>query len=257
MFDGIKALFKKEETEPHTGSDDPRVNEKITYLEKVLGISIQEKKIFLKALRHRSTIDEISEGRPSDSYERLEFLGDAVLDLIVSELIYDRYPRKNEGFMTKLRAQIVKGEALAEYAKTLNLGSIMEIGERARGQGIEYSKSILADVFESVVGAVYVTKGYAPTYSFVAKIIKEQVDFEELTNSLDNYKSILLEYTQARQWKIPNYKVINEYGPGHDKTFEVEVLIGQSSMGEGMGKTKKQAEQRAAKNALDQLSDEK
>lgn len=256
MFEGIKALFKREEPEPDTRTDDPHVSEKIAYLEQVLGISIQEEHIFLKALRHRSTIEEISEGRTYDSYERLEFLGDAVLDLIVSEIIYERYPRKNEGFMTKLRAQIVKGEALAKYAKTLNLGSVMEIGDRARGQGIEYSKSILADVFEAIVGAVYVTQGYSTTHSFVEQIIREQVDFEKLTNSLDNYKSMLLEYTQARQWDIPEYKVINEYGPGHDKTFEVEVLIGPSSMGEGIGKTKKQAEQKAAKDALNHLSEE-
>lgn len=256
MFDGIKALFKKEETEPYSGSGDPRVREKIAHLEQVLGISIQKEQIFLKALRHRSTIEEVTESRSYDSYERLEFLGDAVLDLIVSEIIYERYPRKNEGFMTKMRAQIVKGEALARYAETLNLGSVMEIGNRARGQGIEYSKSILADVFEAVVGAVYVTQGYSQTHLFVEQVIKQQVDFEKLTNSLDNYKSILLEFTQARQWEIPTYKVVNEYGPGHDKTFKVEVLIGQSSMGEGIGKTKKQAEQKAAKNALDQLSDE-
>ncbi len=253
MFDGIKALFGKKTPPADPDRIERKSDEKIAYLEQCLGVHIEKDHTFLKALRHRSIVDEGEDISDNESYERLEFLGDAVLDLIVSEIIYDRYPEENEGFMTKLRAQIVKGDALAEYARELNLGSVLEIGDRARGQGIEYSKSILADVFEAVVGALYLTKGHDSTFSFIERVIKEQIDFEELTNSLDNYKSILLEYTQARQWSIPEYQVIDEYGPGHDKTFEVQVFIGQDAMGQGVGKTKKQAEQQAAKDALDQL----
>lgn len=248
MFDGILDYFKKDyaHTEAH-------VNEKLAYLEEVLGIRIEDHDTYMRALRHRSMLDADPDYSPDESYERLEFLGDAVLDLIVSEIIFELYPDKNEGFMTKLRAQIVKGDALAEYATDLGLGSVLEVGERARDQGIEFSKSILADVFESIVGALYLTKGYERCFAFVEDVIGRLVDFEDLTGALDNYKSILLEYSQARQWSIPEYFVTDEYGPGHDKTFEIEVRIGEQTMGEGIGKSKKEGEQKAAKDAMNRL----
>lgn len=248
MFNGILEFFKKGKS-----TSDPGVLDKLSHLEEILGIEIEDEQLYIKALRHRSILDTESGSESDESYERLEFLGDAVLDLIVSEIIFEYYPEENEGFMTKLRAQIVKGDSLAEYAAELDLGTVLEVGDRAREQGIEYSKSILADVFESIIGALYLTKGYDRTFAFVQKVIREMVDFDELTEKLDNYKSMLLEYTQARQQPIPEYNVVNEYGPGHDKTFKIEVLIGRKSMGEGIGKSKKEAEQEAAKNALDYL----
>lgn len=235
------------------GSSDLDIEEesakKIAHLEKIIGTRIDDSSLFLKALRHRSiTSDE--RFSVEDSYERLEFLGDAVLDLIVTELIYEHYPHESEGFMTKLRAQLVKGEALARYARRLNLGSILEVGERAQGQGIEYSKSILADVFESMVGALYITKGYRKTFSFVETIIHNYVDMEEVAQRLDNYKSRLLEFTQAEHMDVPRYEVVKETGPGHDKTFEIRVLINNEERGRGIGKSKKKAEQKAARDAL-------
>jgi ribonuclease-3 len=250
MFNGILKLLKREPE----GSTS-HVNEKLAYLEEVLDIKIEDTQTYMRALRHRSILDSEPRYDSDESYERLEFLGDAVLDLIVSEIIYERFPDKNEGFMTKMRAQIVKGDALANYATELGLGTVLEVGGRAREQGIEFSKSILADVFESVIGALYLTKGYQQTFEFVAKVIEELVKFDEITGSLDNYKSILLEYSQARQWSIPEYFVLTEYGPGHDKTFEIEVRIGDESMGKGVGKSKKEGEQQAARDAMSQLEE--
>jgi len=242
MFDRVKTYFKRNDL-------DADLQQKISHLEKILDSGIEHPDIFLKALRHRSIVAEES-FKPEDSYERLEFLGDAVLDLIITEIIFEHYPRENEGFLTKLRSKLVKGEALARYARKLNLGSVLEVGERARGQGIEFSKSILADIFEALIGALYLDAGYKRTYDFVQTVLQNYVNMDEVINSLDNYKSILLEYTQANKLDIPVYEVKDEFGPGHDKTFEIRVLIDGQELGRGKGKSKKKAEQKAARNAL-------
>lgn len=242
MFDRVKTYFKRNDL-------DADLQKKISHLEKIVGSGIENPEIFLKALRHRSIVADESY-KPEDSYERLEFLGDAVLDLIITEIIFEQYPSENEGFLTKLRSKLVKGEALARYARKLNLGSVMEVGERARGQGIEYSKSILADIFEALIGALYLDAGYKRTYDFVQTVMQNYVSMDDVINSLDNYKSILLEYTQANKLEIPEYEVTEESGPGHDKTFEIRVLIEGQELGRGKGKSKKKAEQKAARNAL-------
>lgn len=248
MFERVKSYFKRNDI-------DPDLNDKIAYLEKIIDADIDDPSLFIQALRHRSILADENYS-PEDSYERLEFLGDAVLDLIVTEIIFDLYPSANEGFLTKLRAKLVKGEALAKYANKLDLGSALVIGERAQGQGIQYSKSILADAFESIIGAIYIEMGYNKSFEFVDNIIRKYVNFDNLITTLDNYKSILLEYTQAHQLEIPQYEVISETGPGHDKTFEIRVLVKDEEMGKGMGKSKKKAEQKAAKNALVKLNPE-
>ena len=246
MLSEIRRYFSRKSSEPA----DP----KIERLAEIVGRPILNSPIFEKALRHRSIIDE-SDYSDIDSYERLEFLGDAVLDLITTEIIFERYPDQTEGFLTKLRAKLVKGEALAEYSRKLNLGEFLEIGDRARGQGIEQSKSILADVFEALIGAVYREMGYEEAYQFVERVYDSFVDFNEVITSLDNYKSLLLEYTQAEKMPTPRYYVVEEHGPGHDKTFEIVVKVGEQGLGKGMGKSKKEAEQNAAMEALESLEE--
>jgi ribonuclease-3 len=246
MFDRLRSYFQTDEELP------PEQEERIRKLEGIIGTSIDNPFIYIRALRHRSTLvdDKFSS---IDSYERLEFLGDAVLDLIVTEIIFDLFPNKNEGFLTKLRAQLVKGDSLAMYAKNLGLNELMMLGERVRGQGIEQSKSVLSDLFEALVGALYLDLEYKPTSKFVRKVIEKHVDFDEIINSLDNYKSLLLEFAQAEQMKIPTYTVISEEGPGHNKTFGVEVYVDEKPMAQGEGKSKKSAEQQAARKALNKL----
>lgn len=229
--------------------------QRIARLERVIDLNIDDPFLFVRALQHRSVLADESYDE-SDSYERLEFLGDAVLDLIISEIIFSRYPDENEGFLTKLRAKLVRGDALADYAQGLGLSELLVIGERARGQGIELSKNVLADVFESLVGAVYVDAGYGEAYRFVERVIEEQVRFDDIVDTLENYKSLLLEWAQARQLPIPTYEVIAEKGPGHDKTFEVKAVVDGKDCGRGTGKSKKRAEQQAAKRALRMLRGE-
>lgn len=234
---------------------EPENRTRVEELERIIGLEAGDPFLYVRALQHRSILADDSYSE-TDSYERLEFLGDAVLDLIVSEIIFERFPDEDEGFLTKLRAKLVRGEALADYAMRLGLNELMVIGERARGQGIELSKSVLSDVFEALVGAIYVDHGYMEAYRFAREVIEREADFDKLIGTLDNYKSMLLEWAQARQLDIPTYRVIDEKGPGHDKTFEVKVTVDGKDRGSGTGKSKKEAEQRAARQALRVLEGE-
>ncbi len=226
-------------------------NTRLSHLEKILGFRLppQHRHLFEKAMRHRSIVDH-NKYESHETYERLEFLGDAVLDLIVTEILFEKYPTENEGFLTKLRAKIVRGDTLYKLAKELELNQILEVGERATGQGIELSKSVLSDVFEALTAAIYISKGYSEAHRFINNTLQQYLDFEEIVTKIDNHKSMLMEYSQSERLKLPKYVVLSEQGPGHDKTFHVAVYIGDEKLGEGTGKSKKNAEQVAARNAL-------
>lgn len=250
MFDRLRSYFQSDEELP------PEQEERIKDLEQIINTSVNNPFIYVRALRHRSTLTD-NNFSSTDSYERLEFLGDAVLDLIITEIIFDLFPNKNEGFLTKLRAKLVKGDSLAMYARNLELNKLLLLGERVKGQGIEKSKSVLSDIFEALVGALYLDAGYEPASKFVRRVIEKYVDFDSIIDTLDNYKSLLLEFAQARQMKIPTYTVISEEGPGHDMTFGVEVFVDENPIAQGKGKSKKEAEQKAARKALEKLENKK
>ena len=241
----IRSLFARKSKD--SASRDDRIN----LLEKIIGLKIEDTSLFQRALRHRSMLTQEQYAK-YDSYERLEFLGDAVLDLIAAEILFHKYSKKDEGFLTKIRAKLVKGETLANFSTQLGLDELMEMGERPGNTKI--SNSILADVFESIIAAIYITKGYSNAFQFVEYVFDKFVNFEELIHTVDNYKSALLEYTQAERLPLPSYRTINESGPGHNRTFEVTVLIGEKEYGTGIGKSKKKAEQLAAEAALQMLN---
>lgn len=245
MTSWFRSLFGKKEP-----SLDKEALERIKELERIIGFKVDDPSLFLRALRHRSILAN-DYYATYDSYERLEFLGDAVLDLIASEILFEKFPKADEGFLTKTRAKLVKGETLTGFSQQLGIESLLEMGERS--EQVKISKSILADVFESIIAAIYITKGYQTAYQFVKKVFAKQVDFDQLVNQLDNYKSALLEFTQAEKMKLPRYEVVSESGPGHDKLFEIKVSVGEMQLGIGKGKSKKRAEQEAAKMALKTL----
>lgn len=246
MPEWFRSFFNKKKKSELT----PELAGRIQKLERIVGFEIDNPSLFLKALRHRSTLS--SEHYESfDSYERLEFLGDAVLDLIAAEILFNNYPEKDEGFLTKVRAKLVRGDTLSNFSTKLGLEELMELGER--GQNTKVSKSILADAFESIIASIYITKGYTQAYQFVDRVIKENLVIEDLINTVDNYKSALLELAQARKMSIPKYELLNESGPGHNRTFEVVVLVDKKELGTGKGKSKKKAEQKAAREALKEL----
>lgn len=245
MIRRIRALLERNKL----GSD---YKNKISALEKQIGISCYRPRLYLKALRHRSIIAEHNMAA-TESYEQLEFIGDAVLDLIASEIIFNKYPDADEGFMTQLRSRLVKGEMLAELGRNICLMDYIELGERVKNQGVEYTESVLADVFEAMIGAIFQDHGYLKTRDFVMELYQKYVQLDVLVTEQDNFKSILLERVQAEKLPAPVYNIVRESGPGHHKVFEVEVKVHDQVLGTGTGKNKKKAEQAAAQQALQVL----
>jgi ribonuclease-3 len=204
------------------------------------------------ALKHRSYLSISNESRVS-SNERLEFLGDAVLDLIITQSLYDTFPKKTEGELSKVKSILVSKSVLADAAAKMSLGDLVLLNHGEEKTGGRQRKSILADVFEAIVGAIYLDQGLNTARDFVSKYLL--MDFKKIVHKglYRNYKSIFLEYCQSANKGFPSYNVIEEIGPDHAKEFVVQVFFDYQKMGEGRGKTKKIAEQRAAKQALSKL----
>jgi ribonuclease-3 len=201
-------------------------------------------KLFLQALLHRSYLQFLDE--KWNSNERLEFLGDAILNFVVAEHLFVTYPDMEEGELTKLRSRLVNRKILAQCAKDLHLSEYLLLSSSAAQSIDSGSESIIADAVESVIGALYLDGGLEAARKFIyATLLKNHEVFNSAMAD-DNYKSTLLEYTQARSMGIPRYTVIQEEGPEHDRRFTIEVLIGAQSYGSGFGRSKKEAEQAAA-----------
>lgn len=230
----------------------------IAQLESVLGIRIHNDKLFAEALTHRSYVPLLPEGE-NRSNERLEFLGDAVLNLAAAEFLFRKFPNLEEGEMTRLRSFLVNQHSLADYARKINLLPLLRMTASAQ-QAVEKGyESLLADAFESLLGAVYLDSGFETVLNFLCdKIFPRDISSEtELFRELDrNFKSALLEFTQANGLGIPKYNLLKEEGPDHDRTFTVQVLVNDIPRGIGVGKTKKSAEQAAAELAFGQIKRE-
>ena len=207
------------------------------------------------ALTHRSALQEI--GSPYiRSNERLEFLGDAILDMIVVEYLYRNYPSRREGELSKIKSMLVNGRSLHQTAMNLQLGEYIRMSENEARNGGRTRVSILEDALEAVIAALYLDGGIPAARQFISKQILNDVD-ELINGDHDrNYKSQLLEYAQGLGMATPVYRVINEIGPDHKKKFEVEVLLEGKSLGVGVGSTKKNAQQKAARQAVDKLMTE-
>lgn len=192
-----------------------------------------------------------NEGHVTEDYERLEFLGDALVDLIVSDYLYNAKHLK-EGQMTKLRASFVCENALYEYSNKLGLGEYLKLGRGEEETGGRHKKAILADIFESFVGALYLDQGFDAAKKFVLDIVVPFLDSD--ADFFKDYKSILQETIQTTH-NILEYRLVNEEGPAHNKTFEYDLLIDGIVFGHGVAGTKKEAEQLAAKDALDKYAE--
>ncbi|MDD3436825.1 MAG: ribonuclease III [Candidatus Gastranaerophilales bacterium] len=226
--------------------------ERLKKLEKIFGIKIKDKELFKKALVHSSYTKE-NELSLSENYERLEFLGDAVLKLCISNILFKNFPKYPEGELTKIRSIIVSDNSLAEIALQIGLSELVILGKQEEKTGGRDKKSILACVFEAILGAYYLDGKYENISKFLEKtfmIMIKDVDehFEKF-----NAKAVLQEYTQSKNKQIPNYKVIEELGPEHDKTFVIEVRYMGDVLATGKGKTKREAEQACAYEACKNL----
>jgi ribonuclease-3 len=229
-------------------------SDNFTRLEKILGTTINDKNIYVEAFIHRSYLEENDQFVISN--ERLEYLGDSVLNLVIGEFLFNKFPKEEEGFLTKVRAKMVNRNALSSVAENINIGDFIILSSNIPKSITHNSKSILADALEALIGALYLDKGIETCKCFILKYIVEPIlkEGEHLVD--ENYKSQLLELAQANKLANPVYHIINEEGPHHDKTFTVEVMIADKVSGTGIAKSKKEAEQFAAKKALEKLQKE-
>lgn len=226
----------------------------ISQIEEIIGYHFKNKDFLIQSFIHRSYSNELSQ-KSTMSYERSEFLGDAVLELIVSEYLYHKYPDYAEGKLTKFRSVLVNESTLAYISKEFGLDKYVLLGKGERKTTGRYRESILADVIEALLGGIYLDGGPDAAKKAVRRlftpILTEEAGF---LKKIKNYKSILQEHWQKiHKTQEVHYKVFSEEGPENDKTFHVHCYCAEKLCGTGQGKNKKQAEQEAAKNALEKL----
>ncbi|MBI3621804.1 MAG: ribonuclease III [Nitrospirae bacterium] len=224
-------------------------------LEAALHYVFQDHRRLEEALTHASSLNERRGGEPRRDNERLEFLGDAVLDLIVSEALVERDPAATEGALSKMRARLVSETALAQAARRLGLGRFLRLGRGEELSGGRDKSSLLADAFEAVVAAVYHDGGYDAARRSVLTVLAPELTAESTSGGID-YKTQFQEYCQQRFGQLPVYRVTRESGPDHQKVFQIELTINGLPCGQGTGKSKKEAEQQAAQKALESLHEE-
>ena len=227
------------------------LDERLRELSDLIGVPIADKDLFNQALQHRSLLRGTPEAH-TQSNERLEYLGDTVLGFVVAEHLFRNYPQHDEGYLTRLRAKLVNGTALAERARELGLGPLIMVSDSLTEEQRD-GDSILADAFEAIIGAIYLEHGTEQARAFVERAVLQDVDLDVLANRKDNHKSILLEFVQAQSKSQPDYVVISESGPSHDKRFEVAVMVEGIEYGRAEDRSKKRAEQTAAKLAINAL----
>jgi len=220
---------------------------------KKIGVRFHDESVLRQAFTHSSYVNEQRGKRISDN-ERLEFLGDAVLELTVSQFLYKTFPKMSEGEMTKLRAAIVCEPSLVKFAELLNFGDLVLLGKGEELTGGRQRPALLADVFEAFVGALYLDQGVDAVFSFMEKYVYPRVDKGEFAQVTD-FKSQLQEFVQQDNLGDIQYRIVEEKGPAHNREFVSEVLLNNRSLGVGSGRSKKEAEQQAAARALVILGD--
>ena len=221
-------------------------------LEQIFNINIENAELFKKALTHPSYPKE-QEMDYTESYERLEFLGDAVLKLAVSDILYKKYPDYTEGSMSKIRSIIVSDAVLFEVAEKIGLSELIILGKHEEKQGCRKLESVCACAFEAVLGAYYLDGKFSELIEFIKRIFLPYI--EEVDKNFEKYnaKALLQEYTQSKTKTIPEYRIVTETGPAHNKTFEVEVWYEGELIACACGKSKKDAEQKCAYEACKKL----
>ncbi len=221
-------------------------------IEAILGYRFEKPSLCLNALIHRSHPSCKNHGDYSASNERLEFLGDAVLDCCVAHYLFERYPSKTEGTLSKIKSLVVSRKILAQIAEGLGLGPYICMGVSEEETGGRKKVSILANTFEAIIGAMYLDAGIEPVDRFLERSLYSRIEgFLKETENI-NYKSKLMERSQKSGFGIPIYQLIRTQGPEHKKIFTMSVWINKQKVGEGTGMNKKEAEQKAAKQALQQ-----
>lgn len=228
------------------------MNRNVKELQQRIGITFRKSELLKQAFTHSSYVNEHRIAGHKDN-ERLEFLGDAVLELTVSEFLYDSYPGRSEGELTKLRASIVCEPSLVTFAEDLDFGAFVLLGKGEELTGGRNRPALLADVFESFIGALYLDQGIDVVKSFLKKYVFANISNEGKLLVID-YKTQLQEHTQHHGMGSLEYRIVNERGPAHEREFVAEVHMDADLLGTGAGRSKKEAEQQAAAQALLKLN---
>ena len=228
-----------------------KANNNLDTLQKKIGFSFSSKTLLKTAFVHRSYLNEHKKYK-GPSNERLEFLGDAALSIVVSTFLYEKLPNATEGKLTTSRASLVRTETLAKIATSLSLGKHLVLSKGEEDTGGRENPSILANTFEALVGAIYLDQGIAKVEEFLKKTVLS--DWKSLIESaVPDNKSKLQEFVQRKYHVSPIYKLISSWGPDHARQFEIDVFVGEKKMGRGTGNNKQSAAQNAAKDALTRL----
>lgn len=220
-------------------------------LQQKTNITFDNKQLLHHAFYHRSYLNEAR--HIHESNERLEFLGDAVLSFLTSEFLYKTYPEFPEGILTNIRSGLVKTKSLAEAAASLELGSLLFLSHGEEDSGGRQNASLLADCFEAFLGAIYLDQGILTSKTFLETYLFPKAQDIVENKSYIDFKSLFQEIVQQTSKISPVYRVSKSEGPDHDKTFWIEVLVGETVMGSGIGKSKQEGEQQAAANALEKM----
>lgn len=249
----LKSALTRKSSQAGQAHCPARFAAQLRKLERRVHYRIRNRNLFIQAFKHRSYLHFSEESRVM-SYERLEFLGDSILNLIAAEHLYHKFPSNEEGQLTKQKALMVNKKVLSRKARALGLGDLILMSESEDKAGGRNRSSITADVLEAVIGAVFLDRGYIAARNFVTEFIFDDLDAVLADEDGINFKGTLLELAQQSNWGIPVYSVIREVGPEHHKEFTVEVKIKNKVLGTGKGMSKKEAEQKSARIALQKLN---
>ena len=222
----------------------------IELLEKTLNYKFKTHKLIIEALTHKS------HKQPYDN-ERLEFLGDAVLDLVVGEYLFNKFPKSDEGMLSKIRASLVNESGFDKLARSINLGDYIHLSNAEENNGGREKSSLLSNAFEAIMGAIYLESGLDKVKEIAIDLIEKNHEEISLDSLFKDYKTTLQELTQARFGLTPEYKVVASRGPDHKKEFEIAVFIEDKEYAKAVGKSKKIAQQDAAQKTIEILKDVK
>ena len=217
-------------------------------IEHLIGTKIKNLDLYQKAFTHKSAIKEYE--KLNESFETLEFIGDSVLGFVITKFLFDQYESRQEGFLTKARTKLVRGETLAQIAKILGLENLVVMDEKGMRNGWNNNPKILEDVFEALIGAIYMDLGLLHAKEFVLRIYNDPKYIDlNLIMIDDNFKDHLMRYCQVNNWQLPEYRVVAH----HEGIFYIDIYVNNRFMSRGAAKSKKQAEQNAAKLFFEQL----
>ncbi len=223
--------------------------DRLQEFQKKLGYAFKNEELLKEALTHKSYKSPVNN-------ERLEFLGDAVLDLIVGEYLFKKFPKAHEGELSKLRASLVNEEGFAKLANRLDIGKYIYISQAEENNNGRTKPSLLSNAFEAVMGAIYLESGLEKVRKLVLHLLKEVYPKIDMDSLFKDYKTTLQELTQAKFGVTPTYKLLHSFGPDHKKEFEVGVMLHDKTIATAKGRSKKAAQQEAAKKALEILKNE-